>query len=156
MPYIIDGHNLIGKIPGLRLDDLEDEKRLVEMLQEFCQKNGKKAHVYFDKAAPGQAKATVIGPVTARFVNESDTADNAIARHLKRLGNEAANWTVVSSDNQVRTAAKRARTKVLSSPDFAAQLLGSKSKAENLEDDKLNKDEVDEWMKLFEEGNNEN
>ena len=155
MPYIIDGHNLIGKIPGLRLDDPEDEQRLVEMLQEYCQKVGKQAHVYFDKAAPGQAGANVVGPVTARFVSENDTADNAIARHLKRLGKEAANWTVVSSDNQVRAAAKRARAKILSSPDFAAQLLGSKSKAENVEDDKLNKDEVDEWMKLFKEGNKE-
>lgn len=47
MPYLIDGHNLIGKVPNLRQDDPEDEKQLIEMLQEFCQRTGKYKEVYF-------------------------------------------------------------------------------------------------------------
>jgi hypothetical protein len=34
MPYIVDGHNLIPKVPGLNLQDMEDELQLVELLQE--------------------------------------------------------------------------------------------------------------------------
>ena len=29
---VIDGHNLIPKIPGLRLDDPDDEMKLIEKL----------------------------------------------------------------------------------------------------------------------------
>ncbi len=47
MPYLIDGHNLIRKVPNLRQDDPEDEKQLVELLQEFCQRTGKHVEVYF-------------------------------------------------------------------------------------------------------------
>ncbi len=47
MPYLIDGHNLIGKVPNLRQNDPEDEKQLVELLQEFCQRTGKHVEVYF-------------------------------------------------------------------------------------------------------------
>ncbi|MBP1702274.1 MAG: hypothetical protein H6Q38_1381, partial [Chloroflexi bacterium] len=36
MPYIVDGHNLIPKIPGLSLRAIDDEMQLIELLQEFC------------------------------------------------------------------------------------------------------------------------
>ncbi len=106
MPYIIDGHNLIGKLPGLQLDDLDDEQELIQVLQDFCQQTGKDVEIYFDRSASGHARANVHGRVTARFVRSGETADQAIARHLKRLGNAAANWTVVSSDREVQNAAR--------------------------------------------------
>ena len=122
MPYLIDGHNLIGKLPGISLDELDDEQALIETLQEFCQETGKQVEVYFDNSASGHGRARVHGRVTARYVRSSETADQAIARHLKRLGSEAANWTVVSADNQVQTAARRARARVISSDEFSRQL----------------------------------
>jgi hypothetical protein len=41
MPYLIDGHNLIPKIPGMNLGDVDDETQLIEMLQEFCRRRRK-------------------------------------------------------------------------------------------------------------------
>ena len=35
MLYLIDGHNLIGQMPGLSLDDPHDEAKLVERLKQL-------------------------------------------------------------------------------------------------------------------------
>jgi predicted RNA-binding protein with PIN domain len=149
MPYLIDGHNLIGRIPGLRLDDLDDEKALIEMLQGFCQQTGKEAEVYFDRSASGHARARVHGRVTARFVRSGETADQAISRHLKRLGNAATNWTVVSSDHEVQNAAKRARARLIDSGAFSRDLLSGSDAIGKGDDPNISQDEVDEWLDLF-------
>jgi len=79
MPYLIDGHNLIPKIAGLSLQDIDDETRLVEMLQDYCRRRGKKGvEVFFDNAPPGQPSKRVYGTVTAHFVRTGRTADAAI------------------------------------------------------------------------------
>lgn len=148
MPYLIDGHNLIPKVPGLSLDDPEDEKGLIELLQAFCQRTGKAVQVYFDNAPPGQAHAQVHGLVTARFVRQGQTADQAISRHLRRLGNEAANWTVVSSDRQVKANARAARAQVIGSAAFAVKLLDQPKGSEEPET-LPSEEEVEEWLRLF-------
>ncbi len=149
MPYLIDGHNLIGKIPGIHLDEMDDEKALIELLQEYCQINRKQVEVYFDHSASGHARANVHGAVTARFVRSGETADQAIARHLKRLGKEAANWTVVTSDGEVLNAAKRARSRAISAEEFAHELLSSKPGAKETREPNLSDDEIDDWLEIF-------
>ncbi len=151
MPYIIDGHNLIPNIPGIQLDDLEDEKQLIEILQEFCRLNRKDVTVYFDRAATGHANAKSFGRLTARFVRADITADEAIMRHLKRLGNEARNWTVVSSDHEVQNAAKRSQARILSSQEFADQLKSTPSEKTSGDTAKLSDAEVEDWLTLFNE-----
>ncbi|MEJ2757568.1 MAG: NYN domain-containing protein [Anaerolineales bacterium] len=149
MPYLIDGHNLIGKIPGLRLDELDDEKALIELLQNFCQRTGKNVEVYFDRSSSGHARASVYGRVTARFVRSGETADQAIARHLKRLGNRASNWTVITSDRQVQNAAKSSRARLVSSEDFTRELLEENASAGSDESPQISSSEIDEWLELF-------
>ncbi|HSG26065.1 MAG TPA: NYN domain-containing protein [Anaerolineales bacterium] len=153
MPYLIDGHNLIGKIPSLNLDDLDDEKELIQLLQRYCQETGKDAEVYFDHSASGHARAQVHGRVTARFVRSRETADQAMARHLKRLGNAAANWTVVSSDREVLASAKRSRARILSSEDFSQELIAESTSAGSADSPTISEDEIDDWLKLFGDGN---
>lgn len=149
MPYLIDGHNLIGKIPGLNLDDLDDEKELIQILQEYCQLVGKEAEVYFDHAASGHARARVHGRVTARFVRSGQTADQAISRHLNRLGKQAANWTVVSSDRAVLAAARRARARNLSSEEFSQELISERTSTGSIDSPEISDTEIDDWLKLF-------
>jgi uncharacterized protein len=115
MPYLIDGHNLIPKVAGLSLKAMDDEIQLIELLQEFCRIRGKQVEVYFDNSPPGQPQSRLFGPVTARFIREGRTADDAIAARLKRLGRSARNWTVVSSDRAVQAGAREAQAQVLSS-----------------------------------------
>ena len=149
MPYIIDGHNLIDKIPSLGLDDLDDEKALIEILQDFCLQTGKDVEVYFDRAASGHSRASVHGRVTARFVRSGETADQAIARHLKRLGSSASNWTVVSSDHEVQNAARRARSRIIPSEQFNRELAAGPTGDESGESPHISADEIDEWLDMF-------
>ena len=159
MPFIIDGHNLIPKLPGMSLKALDDEMQLVEVLQEFCRLQRKQAEVFFDNAPPGGARIRSFGSVTARFIRQGHTADDAIRGYLGRLGNAARNWTVVSSDLAVQAAARAARAQPMSSEAFA-RLLGQTLQAPEQEAGKdspaaLESDELDDWLKLFGEKDEE-
>jgi len=152
MPFIIDGHNLIPKIPGLHLSEIDDEMRLVEMLQEYCRLTRKQVEVFFDNAPPGQPRARNFGNVIARFVRSGQTADQAIRDKLHRLGGEARNWTVVSSDHQVQAAARAARAAVVPAETFSRQMreiLDSSPRRSAAADNGLSTEEVDDWMKIF-------
>ena len=152
MPYIIDGHNLIPKIPGLRLDDLDDELQLVKLLQDFCRVKRKNVEVFFDQAPAGSSGARTYGCVVARFVRQGRTADQAIQEKLRRLGREARNWTVVSSDHEVRRSARAARAKSMRVEEFAAQLIGLVGVSSDdvlVNEGKLSEQEIDQWMELF-------
>ena len=153
MPYIIDGHNLIPKVPGLSLDEIDDEMRLVEILQEFCSRKRKQVEVFFDNAAPGGVRARRFGCVTARFVRFGRTADDAIRGKLVQLGKEARNYTVVSSDRAVQAAARAARARVMPSGEFAGFLLNegldNQQGFSELDDVPVSGDDIDEWLDLF-------
>jgi predicted RNA-binding protein with PIN domain len=152
MPYLIDGHNLIPKL-GLRLDSIDDEMELIAILQEFHRITRKELEVYFDGAPATQAGTRKLGAITAHFVRLGTTADDAIRKRLKTLGKSAKNWTVVSSDRQVRAEANAVRAEVITSDSFAATLRQARASApKGTTDRKLSADEVDEWMKLFQKG----
>ncbi len=149
MPYLIDGHNLIPRIAGLRLENPDDERRLIRLLQAFASIRRQKIEVYFDRAMLGKAGAQNYGQVTAHFVVRDSTADSAIAARLKQLGKAASGWTVVSSDRAVQSAARLSGAHVLSSEEFARQLINSQRRPEGEEKPRPSAAEVDEMLRLF-------
>jgi hypothetical protein len=156
MPYIIDGHNLVPRVPGLDLASADDEIQLIELVQEFCRLRRKQAEIYFDNAPPGQPRARHYGQVLARFVRAGQTADDAIRARLLRLGAEARNWAVVSSDQQVQLAARAARAQSITSEAFARLLTDTLRQREGTPgqnaDSPLGAEEVQEWLDLFGSG----
>ena len=153
MPYMIDGHNLIPRIPGLNLAVADDEMQLVELLQEFCRLRRKQAEIYFDNAPLGQPRVRTYGLVTARFIRTGQTADAAIRAHLIRLGAAARNWTVVSSDQEVQRASRAARAQIISSEAFSRQITqtlgaGPAQSSQN-SNPPLSSDEIQDWLDLF-------
>ena len=150
MLYLVDGHNLIPKL-GLHLDSVDDENELIPRLQEYCRLRRARLEVYFDGAPPGQAPARLAGAVTVYFVRQGSTADAAIEVRLGRLGKQAKNWTVVSSDWRVQRAARAAHATVLSSEEFVQEM--SKALAAGSSPLKheatLAPEEVEEWLKFF-------
>jgi len=154
MPYLIDGHNLIPKL-GLHLDSVDDEMELTAILQEFCRLERKQVEVFFDGAPTPHAGTRKLGAVTAHFVRLGATADNAIRDRVKSLGKSARNWTVVSSDRQVQAEARAAQAEVISSDSFAGLLKRTRNSAtKSTNERKLSKQEVEDWLKLFEERRN--
>jgi predicted RNA-binding protein with PIN domain len=151
MPYLVDGHNLIPKL-GLHLDSIDDEMELIAILQEFCRLERRQIEVFFDGAPAPHAGTRKQGAVTAHFVQLGNTADNAIRSQLKRLGRGAKNWTVISSDRQVQAEARAVRAEVMSSEAFAGMLKQARTSAPKPNDDRrLSPQEVDDWLKFFEE-----
>ena len=54
MHYLIDGHNLIAKLPDISLDDPNDEIELILRLKSWASASPKrKVTVYFDGGLPG-------------------------------------------------------------------------------------------------------
>ena len=153
MTYIIDGHNLIPKIAGLSLSEMDDEARLIQLLVNFCRNKKTRVIVFFDRAAPGRQGATQYGAVTAYFVPEEQTADDAIHRYLVSRRREACNLTVVSSDRQVQSDARGLRAKILSAEAFIKQAMDSiEQKGRGIQgsgNDVLTPEEVAEWEKIF-------
>jgi uncharacterized protein len=151
MPYLVDGHNLIPKIPGLTLADPDDEERLIDLLQEFCRRQRKQVEVFFDRAPHGQAGKRQFGLLTAHFVRQGSTADAAIRNRLVHLQRNARNWTVVISDQAVQREARFHQAACLSSEAFAARLLRAlEDGASNQEpDDHMETGDIDEWLRLF-------
>lgn len=152
MPYLIDGHNLIPRL-GLSLRAADDELQLIARLQAFCRVRRKQVEVYFDGAPPGQAGTRTVGPVTAHFVRQGSTADEAIRRRLHRLGRAARNWIVVSSDHAVQAAARAVGAQALESEAFAAQVIEAarEAPATATGNGKLSAEEVEAWLKVFRE-----
>ncbi len=151
MPYLIDGHNLIGKMAGITLEDPDDEAKLLSLLRAYCSRRATKATVYFDRGVPGRKDSPALAGVTARFITPPATADAAIGRHLDRLGRGARNWTVVSSDGAVAQAARRSGARVVSSEGFARQLASALAAAPTPEkpEEPASSAELEDWENLF-------
>ena len=151
MPYLIDGHNLIPHLPGLSLSLVDDEMRLVDWLQIFCQKKRRDVEVFFDQAPPGFLSKRKYGRVTAHFVRQGSTADAAIKARLLKLGKSARNYSVVSSDFKVQDSARVAHAEVISSEGFARELvnLSMEAPAAQQPDASLSSDELAYWENLF-------
>ncbi|MBK7455607.1 MAG: NYN domain-containing protein [Anaerolineales bacterium] len=152
MPFLIDGHNLIPKL-GLRLDTPNDELELIPFLQEFARLKRQQVEVYFDGAPIGQAGTRKLGTVQAHFVRLGQSADNAIRLRLKKMEKEAKNWTVVSSDREVQSAARFFHAQFISSEEFVKMIrlaVNSAPKAD-LDNKKISPKEVDEWLRIFRE-----
>jgi len=150
MPYLIDGHNLIPKA-GLHLDSPDDEMELVSILQEFARLHRREVEVYFDGAPVGQAGTRNFSRVKAHFVRADQSADSAIRARLNKMGRSAKNWTVVSSDHEVQSAARVNRAEVVSSEAFAKEIKAAMKSAPKPDagDKKLPAQEVNDWLKMF-------
>lgn len=122
MRYLIDGHNLIGRAPGMHLGAADDEAQLASLLRAFLLRTRSTATVYFDRGDPGASDPAPAAGLTVRFVPRPRSADQAILHHLARLRGQASQWTVVSSDGEIQRAAKRAGARLVPSEDFARQL----------------------------------
>lgn len=150
MHWLIDGHNLIGQMPNLHLDDPHDEDKLLQYLRRYRARTGHPITVVFDAGysyRPGQTKKQ--GGITVQFAPSGRTADQILMRRMRRIKNPQA-YMVVTSDRAVQQAATRVGVRTLSSTEFAQQLLSSPApETDSQADIHLSPDEVEEWLDLF-------
>ena len=153
MPYLVDGHNLIPHIPGITLKDLEDELALIQLLERFARQERTRVEVFFDQAPPSRAGSRTFGTVRAHFIRQGTTADQAIVSRMRRMGKEAKNWTVVTSDREILVEARSVHSKTLPSSEFAGMLAGLNSASgtpgDKGEAPEISEEDVDYWMDQF-------
>jgi predicted RNA-binding protein with PIN domain len=150
MPILIDGHNLIGRLPTLSLQDPDDEEKLVRLLTSYRARTGKSITVVFD---PGEAStlagARRWGGIEVLFARRGSNADAVIARRVQKSQNPPA-WLVVTSDGKLAEAVARTGARVQGAETFAAELMETAEEAPDWKDRPLSPDEVEEWLDLFE------
>lgn len=155
MTYLIDGHNLIPKLPGMSLDQLDDEQELINLLIAFSRRTGRQVEVYFDQGQVSGQHDYQRKRVHVHFVRKPMIADTAIISRLLGIGKAAKNYTVVSSDREIQDRARHLGAAILSSQEFAKRLLtdsgiGKKSNSDSAQQ-KVN-DDIQEWLDLFSKG----
>ena len=157
MHWLIDGHNLIGQMPDLRLSDPNDEEKLLEYLRRYRARTGHRLTVVFDAGQtfqPAQTKKQ--GGITVKFVSYGQTADQIIRKRLRKVSNPQG-MMVVTSDREIQQAARQAGVRVVTAQEFGQQLnqLSSGNKSEEDENNQtdlhLSADEVEEWLAIFEQ-----
>jgi predicted RNA-binding protein with PIN domain len=156
MPYLFDGHNLIGRLENISLDDPEDELRLIQLLTEFLKDKRKSGTVYFDQRGPGARRKFKVGRLQVEFTTSPNTADHAIQKRLIRLKGETRNYTVVSSDREVMEAAKNAGAQVMDSHTFIQHLPRSHTIGDENEkpEGKLSSEDLQFWQQVFDNPSN--
>ncbi len=151
MPLLIDGHNLIAHMPGISLQDPNDESMLVLSLRAYNARTRKKITVIFDHGVPGGwSRELSTGPVEVVFAGSHTNADRVLIERIRAAKNPSG-LLVVSSDREVRQAAQGRGARVISATEFVARLLSLSAprQAEVADDVRLSPAEVEEWMRLF-------
>lgn len=151
--FIVDGHNLIPKIPGVSLEDLEDENRLIEILNEFCRLGRAQVEVYFDGAPNPTTPQRKSGLSHAHFIRKGLSADDAIIDYVRKQQKPSFQLTVVSSDHRVQTAVKTAGAIAMTSEAFAAEMqrvFTSPAALQEQKEKRLSPEEVAAWLDEFE------
>jgi len=151
VPILIDGHNLIGRMPTLSLQDPDDEAKLISLLKSYRARTGKSITVVFDPggafALPQTRKQDGIRVV---FAPHGSNADAVISRRVGRERNPGG-WLVVTSDRRLAEIVKQQGARIQSSEEFTAQLGPSQDSAPDWKDASLSPDEVEAWLAVFEE-----
>lgn len=158
MPYLIDGHNLIGQLPDISLDDPNDEARLVQKLAGYMARTNKRCTVVFDSGLPGGRSRMSNRTVEVVFAARPSDADRLILRRIQRT-TDPRNWTVISSDNDVLNAARLKGMQIIKSADFAKMMMTpirpprqKQYGGKNEHDPYVSPAEVDYWLKIFGDG----
>jgi uncharacterized protein len=152
MPLLIDGHNLIGQIPGLSLADPDDEGDLVMLLRRYTTaRRGRKVVVVFDHGVYGHPQTLDGYGISCYFARSPQDADAQLIKRMRAL-KRPRDWAVVTSDRKVARAAEEYSVRVISSHTFARQLLAptqpTAAPAEQ-RDLRPSEAEIAEWLRLF-------
>lgn len=152
MKYLIDGHNLIARLPDLSLADPDDEVKLIQLLARWrWRHNSPPVTVVFDPgdvAVYGAHRKRQSG-LTVHYAPFGSDAD-AVLKRLIKASPQPAQLAVVSSDRQIRVATRQAGARPISAEEFAGELTPPAAPQGDAPRDKLlSPEEVKAWLDIF-------
>jgi predicted RNA-binding protein with PIN domain len=145
--YIIDGNNVIGKIPELfklqKSDKQRSREQLVYLLQRYFRSKKINLTLHFD----GFANSALPLSKGKIVYSENRPADSLIKENIERIKNRK-NIILVTSDNELRNFGRACGCTIISSKDFGAML----TKENAIDEEKSRTEEindVEEWKRIF-------
>lgn len=152
MFYLIDGHNLIGQLADIDLDDPNDESLLVQKLNGWTGRTRNSVWVVFDNGIPGGPSRMTSGRVKVHFAPHETSADSVIRKRIPSL-KPPRDWTVVSDDHAVQDVARKFKVPVMRSTDFAVLLQAPPPSGKPTPDEdpdlRLDDDDIENWLNEF-------
>lgn len=119
MMWLVDGHNLIGQLQDLSLDDPYDEAKLSMAIRSYCMRSRTTAEVIFDNGLPGGvSKQLSNSAVKVIFAPPRTSADNLIMRRARDYGN-FRDMVLVTSDRRILRLAHAYGIESMASEEFA-------------------------------------
>ena len=120
---LIDGHNLIGRLPDISLSEPDDEQRLLAKLESHLAGAPGEVVVVFDPGPnpPADAPPYRGGRVAAIFARPPESADDVIMR-LIRADPNPRHITVVTADREILACARRHRCRIVKTDRFVQRL----------------------------------
>lgn len=160
MNFLIDGHNLIGKLPDIQLSDPDDEAKLIlKLINWSAVGKNRRVVVVFDGGVPGNHWSAFRSErVKTVFVPQGKTADSWLIRFMRTQVRNPQAFTLISSDNEIIKAARAKRIPFIKSDLFAAQMsddIEAMFRLEAASDERapepapIPTQEVDNWLSMF-------
>jgi predicted RNA-binding protein with PIN domain len=120
--WLIDGHNLIGQLQDLSLDDPHDEAKLTMAIKSYCMRANCKATVIFDNGLPGGfSRELSNSSVSVYFAPPRTKADHILMQRAKEM-HRLPNFVLVTSDRQIARLAYAYGIETMPSEEFALLL----------------------------------
>lgn len=147
MPYVIDGNNLIGHSPGLKVRDDRSKKELVRRLSAFHRGRGAQILVVFDgEAGELVPDGLTLGGVKITYSGRYSDADSKIKSIVSRSKNPKE-LIVVSSDNELYNFVRAHGARAMKSHEFNQKL--NEVLSEKADETKPEITNLSEWYKYF-------
>jgi predicted RNA-binding protein with PIN domain len=147
---LIDGHNLLGRSPGLSLsDEAQGREALLRRLGAAKGSGREEVAVVFDGNRPGAAQEDRFGGLRIVYSPAGRTADEEILRRLGKGNPRDA--TVVTSDRSLAAQARAMGARAESCEAFLTRI-GPRSRPDEPESKpQPSPAEVETWLALFRE-----
>ncbi len=157
MPYIIDGNNLIGCSPDISLEDKDAREKLLHIVTKYQEKRKNNIIVVFDgEPENGLYREEVNEKFSIRYPRYGGSADEEI-KELLGSYSDYRDVILVSSDRELKSVARKKGAKIVNSIEFyyklkqAYRIDGRQEEKNKRIDTQLSENEVDQWMKIFQD-----
>ena len=154
---LIDGHNLIGQMTDLSLDDPNDEEELLNRLRAYRASTGAELAVYFDPGLTYRPPVRrVEAGITVYAAPFGHQADELILQAIRSEANPRQ-LIVVSSDRTIQQAARERGCRVVDAQAFVAELRQptrrrrprTRTPRRLSDSPRLSEAEVERWLDIF-------
>ncbi len=149
MPVLIDGNNLLHRLPAARASRTEARRLVLEA----CRRQRMRVTLVFDGPPPqGTPQSEPLGALTVHY-SGPETADDLIVRTLPS-GGRARGWVVVTDDRGLAARARQHGAEVRAVGEWLGRMRSQPLPRPRTEP-KLSSREVSDWQDYFSRGDGE-